>query len=280
MPLRFQRTMQKVVPQPQAYSPDEVRSVVRFGMQWQLHPAQYFQWHQYFGFADPVLETLSKLARPGDVVADVGANIGFYSGVLAQRVGSTGSVHAFEPNPATHAWLAAHVRDNRLSNVRCHALALADVEQELTLNEFGGSDSGKASLRPDGAGQVIAGPVVDVRSLDGWFAQSGERGIDLIKVDVEGYEPEMLLGAARTIREFLPIICLEWSPGWHRGREDKATAARKLLRELGYDCLEVSSAPAQHVSLSPLDLDALRETRNVLLVPPGAERRLSLLMGS
>jgi FkbM family methyltransferase len=278
LPVRLQEQLRKLVPQPRSYAADESRRANRYGMSWRLHPAEYFQWHQYFGFADAVLQTLQHVVRPGDCVFDVGANIGFYSAVVARSVTDTGRVHSFEPSPQTFARLAAHVAENHLSNVICHELALGAVDQESVLNDFGGSDSGKASLRAAGAGQHVGGRAVRVRTLDQFMAGIRDPRLHVLKVDVEGYEPEMLLGAATTICRDLPLICLEWSPAWHAGREANATAAVDLLAGAGYRCFEISSRFDRHGALFRTEFRHVKNTTNLLLVPPGDESRWSTLV--
>ena len=115
-PVGTQELLRKVVPQPGNYRAKDGRQVTRRGLQWQLNPHDYFQWHQYYGFSDEVLETLLLLAADCEVVIDVGANIGFYSVVVA-RAHDRCLVAAFEPNPHTFERLGYHQQCNHVEKL-------------------------------------------------------------------------------------------------------------------------------------------------------------------
>lgn len=81
----------------------------------------------------PTTRLLERLVRPGDRLLDIGANIGYFTVYGAALVGGTGHVHAFEPNPRTHAVLARNVRMNDFSHVcTLHATALGDRAGDVT----------------------------------------------------------------------------------------------------------------------------------------------------
>jgi FkbM family methyltransferase len=273
-PAQLQPTLRKLVPQPRSYAASEERLVTRFGMQWHLHPSEYFQWHHYFAFADAVLETLQHVVHEGDCVLDIGANIGLYTGIVARKVGVSGRVHSFEPNPPTFQRLTLHVQENGLDNVHCHAIALGETEQDSVLNDFGGTDSGKSSLRGVDPGKAVAGVSVHVSALDSVVQRLALEKIDVVKIDVEGFEPEVLLGARATIASRKPLICLEWSPNWHAGREAQAAQALRMLESASYRCFEISSEPSSHGVLFERPWTQPSRGQNVLLVPAGSEHRL------
>ncbi|MBK8010999.1 MAG: FkbM family methyltransferase [Deltaproteobacteria bacterium] len=207
---RLHRQILKLTPHPYAYAPHEARSVVRHSLKWQLEPANYFQWHQFYGLRDRVLETLLRLSQDARVFVDVGANIGFYSCVLAARAKQTIKVFSFEPNPETHAALVRHCTLNNLTNVVCAQTALGAEKSEAVLHDMAAGDLGKFSLR----GSSGSGPRVDVDTLDSMVARLGIERVDLLKIDVEGFEPEVLAGAQKTIQRDWPALCLELTPEW------------------------------------------------------------------
>lgn len=126
--------------------------------------------------------------RPGDVVVDVGAYIGLYAVALARRVGGKGRVYAFEPDSASYRRLCQHVHLNGVDD-RVHIFPWAVGAESAFLHFAGGrgSESSVAVAAAPGAERVEA-----VR-LDA--ALAGTR-LDLIKIDVEGYELHVLRGAA------------------------------------------------------------------------------------
>lgn len=164
-------------------------------------------------FEPEVLSALQRCVRPGDKVVDIGANVGYFSAHLARLVGPHGEVHAFEPEPQNCALLVANMRTNGLSQVHVHPVALGERQGTATLHisEFNG---GMHRLY-DSVCCTGPGLAVPVQRLDDVMA--GAR-VDLIKIDVEGYEPAVLKGAAsclrthpdiRVVSEYCPASMLE-----------------------------------------------------------------------
>lgn len=167
----------------------------------------------------------AKHCKPGMVVLDIGANVGFYSLLAAHLVGSTGKVEAFEPVPRNLRYLREHVRINTLENTRVHAVAVGEAPGEITFDDTTGSATGKISAR----GRLKV-PLV---SVDALLGQGTIKTPDLMKIDVEGAEAMVLRGAARTIAEAAargrrPIIFLAT-----HGPEVHAECLT-ILRGLGY----------------------------------------------
>lgn len=149
------------------------------------------------------LETSSELAwirrellRPGDIVADCGANIGFTSAFFAHCVGPTGHVHAFEPLPRNAAAVRRSVELNELANVTVVNAAVGSARGTVRL----ATGFGNAVI--DAASGTLDVPVL---TLDEHFADTRP---DFLKIDVEGYELEVLRGA-RAILARRPKVALE-----------------------------------------------------------------------
>lgn len=242
-----------LTPQPYAYRRDEVRTVRRGAEEWNFRPAHYFQWHHFFGLPDPVLDLLERLAEPGDNAIDIGANVGLYAVRLGHRVGPEGAVAAFEPNPETAHALKTHVEVNGAENVRCFEIALGDRDEASVLSDVGDGDLGKFSLRP--ADPIQGGLTVPVRTLDAFFAELGWDHFDLLKIDVEGFEPMTLLGARATIERYWPNLVIEVSPNWYG---DRVEAYRSVFRSLArgpYTWFEIEEDGAR-----PFDYSAWLES--------------------
>ncbi len=227
----------RLFPQPGQYSKVTVRSVERDGALWELRPAHFFQWARYFEIDDPVKRALLEHAVGCRTIIDVGANIGYYSICLAKLLGSQGTVLALEPNAESFGQLRMHRGMNGVTNVLAVRCAASDTPGESVLRDHGVGDLGKFSLRRSKAerdGTNSRGQPVPVETVDRLCLKHDLSHVDLIKVDVEGHETEVLLGANQILRRDKPILVLEWSPHWHQEPE-KAKRCIQLLLECGYD---------------------------------------------
>jgi FkbM family methyltransferase len=147
---------------------------------------------------------LCRLSRPGTTVVDAGANVGVFTIPLARSVGEQGRVLAFEPTEDTAVRLRANVRRNLLTNVEISQSALGAERRRMTLN-----------VQPDGAfnsleaGSSGSGPIVEVERLDDVWEGAGRPAVSVVKIDVEGFELEVLEGAQALLRDSQPAILVE-----------------------------------------------------------------------
>jgi len=157
------------------------------------------------------LFVLSNVLRPGDIFFDVGANIGLVSLVASELVGSQGRVYAFEPVPGTIALLERNIVLNDARNVQVEATALGAVNDTRPIYEHPEVNRGAASLVP--IGRTPASGTVPVTTLDAFVRQAGaERPIRAIKIDVEGWEAEVLVGGRHTLAlPTAPVVIVEYS---------------------------------------------------------------------
>lgn len=182
-----------------------------------------------------------QLVKPGDVVFDIGAHVGYFTMLAAHIVGTSGKVFAFEPLPVNLAYLKQHQRVNRLKNVEILPLAVGARQEEMTLDLRGGTGRGRlATGRADGL-------QVKVTSLDAMFDQGNLPGPDFIKMDIEGAECDALRGASRLLARYRPVILL--SLHGEAGHESKSILAR-----LGYRLSQVDKSII--VALPPSAVDA------------------------
>jgi FkbM family methyltransferase len=152
------------------------------------------------GIFDPcVTEALHRLIDPGDVVVDVGANVGYMTSLATVRAGPQGKVLAFEPHPRVYELLERNAARWRtasgLDNVQLRRLALSDREGEGTLvaGPSFEANMGLAALGTDGPATAGSDSIpVQLARLD-QIAGGGQLG--LLKVDVEGHEADVLRGA-------------------------------------------------------------------------------------
>lgn len=170
-----------------------VREASIHGCRMRLDLADHIQRQVYMGTFEPAeTEFTSRWLRPGDVFVDVGANVGYYVALAARRVGPVGRVVAFEPSPHAYGRLCDLIRDNALHWVRAidAAVGAAPGQADLPVPLPGNHTPSLLETAEDRARVRV--PVV---RLDDMATAWGERPIDLLKLDVEGYEPFVLDGA-------------------------------------------------------------------------------------
>jgi len=120
----------------------------------------------------------ARLIEAGDVVYDLGANVGYYTMIAAVRTWGSGQVHAFEPAPRNLDLLRQHLVLNRISNVEIHAVAVTDHSGSEAFHD--GDNPSMGQIRADGRMRV---PTI---RLDDLVFSKGLRSPDIIKMDIEG----------------------------------------------------------------------------------------------
>lgn len=136
---------------------------------------------------------IAPLVKPGMTFVDIGANVGTYSLYVAKKAGPGARVIAFEPHPRTFAKLAYNLDANGVGNVAAQNLAIAAEAGTMELYSDGGGNIGHASLLREGAGAVRNTQAVPVAPLASVLALQGVERVDLLKIDVEGFEDRALL---------------------------------------------------------------------------------------
>jgi FkbM family methyltransferase len=186
--------------------------VKRKGVWIYLRPDDFFvsSYIQVAGVYDPdSVILLERFLKRGDVVFDVGANIGWHALICAKSVGPEGQVHAFEPEPANFVLLSKSVAENSFQNVRLFEGCVGDVEGEVEL-KLSDQNPAHHSLVWNVGERSISVPCV---RLDDYAERQQVSRIDMMVLDVEGAEPLVLRGAMRLLSEGrIARMILEYSP--------------------------------------------------------------------
>lgn len=202
-----------------------------------------------------------EFARASRVALDVGANTGHFS-LLAAAVSPGCHVHAFEPVARICALLRRNCELNPGFAITAHEAAVGAEEGALDLYDPGGELSYSASLNPaflPGAARRVY--PVRVVTIDGFVAERALERVDLVKLDVEGYEPAALAGMRETLRRFRPALFVELL----RGSGAELIDALEGLRAQGFDFYHLTGE-----GLRPCDRVRPSDDGvfNVLLCPP------------
>ncbi len=147
-------------------------------------------------------EMLQRLLKPGQVYVDVGANIGTLTLAASGMVASNGKVIAIEAHPVTMQYLRDNVALNQFKNIEVIHTAAGNQQGELVFSSINSDDQNKVLLNKSG------GVTVQVNTLDHVLASTST--IDLLKIDVEGYEKMVLEGATETLRKTTVLLYESW----------------------------------------------------------------------
>lgn len=183
---------------------------------------------------------LLRALRADDICCDVGANLGYYTVLMAKMV-PQGKVYAFEPDPFSHALLQLNVQLNGLKNVVLNRLALADHPGVASFVQC--TDSAFNSFR-DTARRAVSGVIeVAVTTLDQFVSVNNVRRVDFVKVDVEGAEGLVIAGASKLLRDSVlrpRLLLVELFEENHKTFGDTAAGIIEGLRRNHYVPLSAS----------------------------------------
>jgi FkbM family methyltransferase len=164
----------------------------------------------YGSYEEGTLRALNHILRLGDTFVDIGANVGLMSLHAAKIVGAGGRVVSFEPLPSAYSLLLESIKINGLSNVLAENIAIGSAAGRAAIRE---DESNRGSSQLSHLPRVESDHKVQVERLDDYLARQRMHGsISCIKVDVEGWELEVLKGARQTLSgPTAPVCIVEYS---------------------------------------------------------------------
>jgi len=221
------------------------RTIIRYdlGQKILLHlddwiPIQLF-WMGVYYVERKHTEHFKKLIKPGDIVIDVGANIGYYTLMAAARVGKRGHVYAFEPASHTFKILQKNIQINGFTNVSLYNLAISNEEGYVELYLSDSINTGATSITVP---ELFSGKVEKVRciTIDNFLNKENIKKVDLIKIDVEGAEPKVLRGMNKLLSEQNPKILIEINEERLRSAGHSKDYIYEFLASKGYKAYDIS----------------------------------------
>ena len=185
-----------------------VKEVVAFGRRWQLggdpHDPYFINIEEAVASLAPLHAWAAKNLGPNAIVIDAGGNIGLTALLLANLL-PAGHVHVFEANPVNAQYLQGNIERNDVPNCTVVGAALGSRNDAILVAGTGASSHVVTSERSSDHG------LTRMTTLDQYRVEAGLQRVDFIKIDVEGYEPAVLDGAAELIKRFSPRIWMEFN---------------------------------------------------------------------
>ena len=234
--------MRKLIPGNEEFHKNTIRYCTRNNIRYCVDLNDYQAWLIYFSFKiDSSFDTL-KYVNPGDVVIDVGGNIGQTALSVAKKTGVEGKVISFEPYPGTNKQFKKNLSLNPgISNIELVDYGLGDKPGSFEMFQACTTNSGANRITP-GVERALAGEqVINVITLDSYIDSKGLNKIDLIKLDVEGFEMKVLSGARGTIVRYKPDLFVEVDDANLRMQGDSVKDIFNYFKELDYSIVDVET---------------------------------------
>ena len=199
----------------------------------------------YHAFWDKMFDEdknkIKNFVHEGDTIIDVGGNLGFFVLILTDLINDSGKIYSFEPSNRLNKKLASTIQINNLKNVEIINLALGEAEGSTTLH-YNPKQSGLSSIVSDFEKNSLS-EEIKITTLNK-FSENITGRVSFIKIDTEGYEPQVLKGAMELIIRDKPTIYIELGGEYQASSAD----ALKILNELNYFCeaenLDLQTIPA------------------------------------
>jgi FkbM family methyltransferase len=223
----------KLVPNHYQYKPFSWRKFTKNGITFEVDLNDYVGHYLYF-FFDNSLHALLSMAKEGDYVFDIGANIGSTSLYLAQKIGDKGKVFSFEPDPYNYEQLKKNVNLNSFSNIEIFNIGLGNNSGTYKLFIDTPTNRGGNRILDEKMGSGKEFHYILVEKFDDWINNLKINRVDLIKIDVEGYEYNVLLGAENTLRKFKPKLFIELDDNNLKQQGHSASMLVLFLENMGY----------------------------------------------
>jgi FkbM family methyltransferase len=221
----------KLIPNHYQYQLSSFRDVVSHGINLRVDIGDYIGHCIYFGFdgtEKKSYEKLFSLCREGFDIVDIGANIG-YTSLVMSAITRTGSVAGFEPDANNYQQALDNLKRNTRPNVNFYNMGLGEHPAVAYLEERTPDCRGANRIAIDQKGIEIK-----LETLDQMFPQLNIKKIDLIKLDVEGYELKILKGARELLKRFKPVLFIELDENNLSDQGDSAKDLILFLQQLGY----------------------------------------------
>ena len=227
-------------------------------------------WGGGAGYRDGVSLCLwARLCKQSQTILDIGANTGLFS-LLAQALNPQASIHAFEPIARFASELEQNCRLNDF-RIRIWQQAVSNQDGETVIYDLPLKQHYHASLIESEASRHYGGGLIKRKvhtiCLDTFIQKQGLERVDLMKIDVEGYEPEVLEGMGDSLAAMRPTLLLEIQS------DERARRIEAVLKDLGYAYFDIDerggTKPVSHLTRS--------STRNYLICSSAVAAKLGLV---
>lgn len=223
--------LRKLIPLPLQYKPQTYRVSSRSGVNFRLDLHQSVDHFIYWKYPESSAERLLELAVRSKIILDVGANIGSTALMMA-HANPNAVIHTFEPHRGNFAKALHNLSLNNFKQIIFHPFGLGNKSEIKKLYEVADENSGMNRILD----QEVSWPFTEIEiiTMDAFTKEHGIDKVDLIKIDVEGYEMNVLYGAEQTLKRF-PVLFIELDDNNLRIHHFNAAMLVDHLKSAGYN---------------------------------------------
>lgn len=203
-----------------------------------------------------IVDLLQAHIKPGTVAIDIGAHIGTHALSMSKFVGAEGKVVAFEPQKKLFSELVMNMTLNSCSNVHAYRCAVGKGSGTIEMDSPVADNEGGIGF---GSGGDNA-PIISLDSLE-------LSNVSLMKIDVENFEYQVLLGAEKTIRKSMPYIIVEIMGNIYKPIPDRDTKVKKtvsFLENLGYRLQYIKGSWSDWLAIPPEKVQEKESTESII----------------
>lgn len=241
----------KIVPPEYLYKKSAPRNYNRNGIKMQLNIRNLVDHDIYFSFGHKAIDNFLSNLKTDDTVIDVGANIG-HTTLLFSKKCYNGKIISVEPSKKLFEIVKQHLDLNEIKNVIPLNIGLGETSKSAQLFQVNDSNSGMNRVLTSGHVSHQSEGII-IKTLDSVVAELKIRSISAIKIDVEGYEYNILKGASETLKAFKPILLIEIDD--YNLKEQNATPGHvfNLLTDIGYSIFNAETLQPVNIGLNYTD---------------------------
>ncbi len=232
--------LRKLIPGNDEFKPGTFRNCTRHGISYRLDINDYQSWLIYFSFEADSSAKILEFVNQGDCVIDIGGNIGQTALSLSGKVGEKGKILSFEPYPRTAGQFKTNLQLNRtIGNIKLVELGLGDKPGSFTMYQDCVTNSGANRVSLNEGIELEGMQTINITTLDNYLSADPLPAINLLKIDVEGFEMRVLKGASKTIDAYKPRIFMEVNEKNLKSQGDSARDIFDYLKTFKYNIRDV-----------------------------------------
>ena len=226
----------RLMPPNYLYPANSRREVERKGIKYSLDISDYMEHGVYFGYSEAAQDELLRLGAGKNVIIDVGVNLGATLMNFA-RCSPTGVIIGFEPDEKNFRKAERNLDLNNFGNVELYRNGLGAETATVKLFKVNPANQGMNRIFDDRETSIekdLAYEKIEIIRLDDFVNEHQVDRIDLIKIDVEGYEFKVLQGAEQSLLRYRPILFIELDDENLKAQNDSAELLISFLKKIGY----------------------------------------------